>query len=201
MGEKEKKIKEDKTGTLYWTKKEPRKAMATFLRNQNKMMVNSMNVLDRKASIMIRINTTLISGTVVFFEYVSKIPNGQLIGIVLVSCCFISLILALLAAKPPITRHLKAHKEKIYSKYPNHVNSAFMVGLFGDLTLEEYEAIYNEVVQSQELQIGNQVRTNYVMETQLTKGFKILEFSYNAFIIGFVLTVLIFLTTNLFLQV
>ena len=76
-----------------------------------------------------------------------------------------------------------------------------MVGLFGDLTLEEYEAIYNEVVQSQELQIGNQVRTNYVMETQLTKGFKVLEFSYNAFIIGFVLTVLIFLTTNLFLQV
>lgn len=189
-------IKEDKTKALYWTKKEPRKSMATFLRNQNKLMVNSMNVVDRKAAILIRINTTLISGVVVFFNYVSEIEYGKLIGLVLVSCCFVSLILALLVAKPPISSVMRLFKKKISSKYPNPETNAFMVGLMGDLSLEEYERAYDKLVQSQELQIGNQIRTHYVIESQLKKAFQVLELSYMAFITGFVFTVLVFVFTN-----
>ena len=68
-----------------------------------------------------------------------------------------------------------------------------MVGLTSNLKLEEYEDSYNELVNSQELQIGNQIRTHYVFESELKKGFKMLEFSYNAFLVGFVLAVVIFL--------
>lgn len=37
---------------LFYTKKEPRKAMSTFLRIQNKFLVNSLVVSDRKAMII-----------------------------------------------------------------------------------------------------------------------------------------------------
>ncbi|MEL6916817.1 MAG: Pycsar system effector family protein [Bacteroidota bacterium] len=191
------KIKEDKTGTFYWTKKEPRKSMATYQRNQNKLMVNMLNVMDRKAAIMIRINTTLISGVVVFFDYISQIKGGALIGIVLVICCFISLILSVLAAKPPITKFTASYRSKILSKYPQPKYNLFMVGMTRDMDLQAYETAYDELVNNQELQIGNQIRLQYVMETELRTGFKILEFAYNAFIVGFVFTVLVFIITNL----
>ena len=197
--EKEK-IKEDKTNSRYWTKKEPRKSMATFQRNQNKIMVNMVNVLDRKAAILIRINTTLISGIVVFFEHISEIENGVLIGLVLVSCCFVSLVLALLAAKPPLSKVIQSHIKEIISKYPAPETHSFMVGLSGYLTLEEYEEAYHKIVQSQELQLGNQVRMHYVYEKNMVRGFKILEHSYNAFLIGFIFTVLTFVFTNVLNQ-
>ncbi|MEM6532569.1 MAG: hypothetical protein AAF654_08090 [Myxococcota bacterium] len=194
--DKEKK-KEEKPTTLYWTKKEPRKSLATFQRNQNKIMVNMVNVLDRKAAILIRINTALISGIVVFFEHISEIENGSTIGLVLVSCCFVSLVLALLAAKPPLTRLKKKHQRELVAKYPAPETHSFMVGLSGHLTLDEYEDVYHKIVQSQELQLGNQIRMHYVFEKNIVIGFKILEYSYNAFLLGFVFTVVTFVLSNI----
>ena len=52
--EKNKKTKEPLE--IFDTKKEPRKALQTFLRNQNKLNVNAINVIDRKAAIMIRVS-------------------------------------------------------------------------------------------------------------------------------------------------
>ncbi|MEO0572175.1 MAG: Pycsar system effector family protein [Bacteroidota bacterium] len=190
------KIKEDKSGELFWTRKEPRKSLATFQRNQNKFLVNSLNQMDRKAAMMIRTNTTLISGVVVFFEYISDIKNGALIGGVLVVCSFISLILALIAAKPPISKIMADHKNKVLSKYPKPIHNLFIVGMMGHLSLKDYEKAYDELVQNQELQIGNQVRSNYAIETNLVRGFRLLEFSYNSFITGFVFTVLVFIFSN-----
>ncbi|MEM0930822.1 MAG: Pycsar system effector family protein [Bacteroidota bacterium] len=178
---------------LFWTKKEPRKSLSTFFRNQNKLMVNMLNMMDRKASMMIRINSTLVSGIVVFFEHISQIKGGKVIGIVVVVFSFISLVSAVFAARPPITKFSKDFRKKIGAKYPRISKNIFMVGLTSNLKLEEYEDSYNELVNSQELQIGNQIRTHYVFESELKKGFKMLEFSYNAFLVGFVLAVVIFL--------
>jgi len=178
---------------LFWTKKEPRKSLSTFFRNQNKLMVNMLNMMDRKASMMIRINSTLVSGIVVFFEHISEIEGGKLIGIIIVFFSFISLVTSVFAARPPITKFSRDFKKKIGSNYPKTSKNIFMVGLTSTLKLDEYEKAYDELVNSQELQVGNQVRTHYVFESELKKGFKMLEFSYNSFLIGFILAVIIFL--------
>lgn len=178
---------------LYWTKKEPRKSLATFFRNQNKLMVNMLNMMDRKAAMMIRINSTLVSGILVFFEHLEKIQGGKIIGIIVVIFSFISLVTAIFAARPPITQFSKSFFKKIVSKYPNPSNNIFMVGITSRMNLEDYENSYNDLVQNQELQIGNQIRTHFVFEGELKKGFKLLEFSYNSFLLGFVFAVLIFL--------
>lgn len=189
--------KENKEGTLYWTKKEPRKALATFQRNQNKMMINSLNQIDRKGAILIRINTTLISGIVVFFKYVSKLESGKLIGSVLIICCFISLILSILAIKPHLKKLMYEFKTKIGSKYPDLAENLFLVGAMKDVSLEEYEKGYNELVHNQELQIGNPIRFMFLVEGVINKSFKQLEWAFNIFIIGFIFTVVVFLLSNL----
>ncbi|MEM9361424.1 MAG: Pycsar system effector family protein [Bacteroidota bacterium] len=182
---------------LFWTKKEPRKSLSTFFRNQNKLMVNMLNMMDRKASMMIRVNSTLVSGIVVFFEHISKIEGGKVIGVIIVIFSFISLVTSIFAARPPITKFTRDFRKKIGAKYPISSKSIFMVGLSSHLELDEYEESYNELVNNQELQIGNQIRTHYVFESELKKGFKMLEFSYNSFLLGFVIAVLIFLFNQL----
>lgn len=191
-------LKIDMSETLYWTKKEPKKAFATFQRNQNKFLVNSLNQIDRKAAIMIRINTTLITGMVVFSKYVAGINGGQVIGLVLIICCFISLVLSVFAAKPPLRRFSKEIKTKLGDKYSEPVYRLFVVGLMSDVTLDSYEKGYTKIVQNQELAIGNQIRTHYVMELGIRKGFQMLEYSYNAFLAGFLITVCVFLAANVF---
>ncbi|MET1260665.1 hypothetical protein ABV409_15060 [Flagellimonas sp. DF-77] len=182
---------------LFWTKKEPRKSLATFFRNQNKLMVNMLNMMDRKAAMMIRINSTLVSGIVVFFEHLSQIQGGKIIGVIIVFFSFISLVSSIFAARPPISKFSRDFRKKIGASYPEAEKNIFMVGITSDLDLEHYERSYDALVKSQELQIGNQIRTHFVFESELRKGFKLLEFSYNSFLVGFVIAVIIFLFNQL----
>jgi len=190
-------LRPEENHELFWTKKEPRKSLSTFFRNQNKLMVNMLNMMDRKASMMIKINSTLVSGILVFFEHISQIEGGKSIGVIVIVFSFVSLVTAIFAARPPITKFTRDFKKKIGSKYDVAAKKVFMVGLSSHLDLDAYEASYNELVNNQELQIGNQIRTHYVFESELKKGFKMLEFSYNSFLVGFVLAVLIFLFNQL----
>ena len=61
MKDHHKKSEQKEDYKLYKTDKEPRKAFATYMRNQNKMYVNSFNMIDRKAAKMVRLNATIIS--------------------------------------------------------------------------------------------------------------------------------------------
>ena len=60
------------TTGLFGTDAEPRKALSTYLRNQNKAEISFVAILDRKAAILIRICTTLISGIIVFNTYIEE---------------------------------------------------------------------------------------------------------------------------------
>ncbi|MEO0339864.1 MAG: hypothetical protein AAF242_11670 [Bacteroidota bacterium] len=178
---------------LYYTKSEPRKSFSTFMRNQNKFYVNSLNIIDRKASIMIRVNSTIISAIVLFFEYVQDIKFGTLIGIVMVLASFISMISAINASKPYSFSMYKFYQEKVQRKHPEMEKNLFVIGMYPKVSLEEYEAAYGALVNSQELQIGNQVRAMYTFEKQVHRAFAQIDIAYGAFMIGFLIVILVFL--------
>ncbi len=182
----------------YNTKKEPRKSLSVFLRNQNKMYVNSFNMIDRKAAIMIRVNATIISGIVIFFEHVKNIQFGTFIGVTLIAFCFVSLMFAINASRPHTFSLLKHYKNKIEYKYPNLEQNIFGIGLFDKASsLQEYEEAFNKLVSSQELQVGNQVRTMYIFEKLIKRAFKQIEVAYTAFMIGFTIVVITFIIASL----
>ncbi|MCR8667427.1 hypothetical protein NO995_07030 [Aestuariibaculum sp. M13] len=178
---------------LFHSKKEPRKALQTFLRNQNKLVINSFNMIDRKAAIMIRINATIISVIIVFFDYVKDIKMGNYIGGIMVVASFISLILAINASRPHIFKLYRRFKNKIGGKYLGLEHKVFSVGMFDREPLEDYLKAYDKVLKSQELQVGNQIRTMYLLEKYTKDAFLHLELSYWAFIIGFSSMVFLFI--------
>ena len=99
--EEEQGVKPKKERGLYYSKKEPRKALSTYLRNQNKFIISSLAIADRKAMIMIRINSTLASALIVFHDYVADyVQQGGTIASILIVGSVISLVCSIMAAKP-----------------------------------------------------------------------------------------------------
>jgi hypothetical protein len=188
--------KEEEKHPLYYTKKEPRKSFSTFLRNQNKVYINSFNMIDRKAAIMIRVNSMIISAIVIFFDRISDIPFGIFIGITMVVCSFASLMFAINASRPHLFSIFRQAK-KITDKYPKLEETIFSVGPNGDVSLEEYEEAFNKLIKSQELQVGTQVRTMYLFEKQTQNAFSHIELAYLSFMVGFSIAVIAFVAGNL----
>ncbi|MEL7119700.1 MAG: Pycsar system effector family protein [Bacteroidota bacterium] len=184
---------ENEIHDLFYTKSEPRKAFATFMRNQNKFYVNSFNIIDRKAAIMIRVNSTIISAIVVFFDYVQNIQYGTFIAVIMVLFSFFSMLFAINASRPQVFSLSKYYKTKVVKKYPEKEKNLFLLGMHHRVSLEEYEEAYDKLVKSQELQIGNQIRTMYAFEKQIFLSFNQIEIAYWSFMIGFSIVVAAFI--------
>jgi hypothetical protein len=177
---------------LFYTKKEPRKSFTNFQRNQYRALFNSMALTDRKSMILVRIDTTLISVLIVFHNYVvSHVQLGALVVVFALIGIGVSLISALLSSKTPGFLIKRTLKKQILHQYPELKYNVLMS--FTDPSLEQYEMAMDEVVNSQELQIGNQTRASYLFNLILMRQYRLLEFSYNAFIVTFIVVILMVL--------
>lgn len=180
---------------LFGTPVEPRKSLNSFLRNQNKLLVNAMAIFDRKAAILIRICSAIITGLIAFHEYIDMhVVNGYSISIVLIIGLLISLMLALLATKP----HNLMGKW-IYNKYikPSHPTlKENLVVMIESPNLEAYQMAMKEVVNSQDLQLGNQIRANYLLSMNNKFDALLLGFAYNTFMLSVIAAGVIFLLSR-----
>lgn len=196
----DKTIKETKSNLvndIYDTKKEPRKSFGVYLKNQNRLIMNSISIADKKAAILIRINTAIISALIVFESYFEgKLSFNNLIVPILIIGLSISLVFAILAAKPFSYAMYKVFNKTIKKKYPNLEDNNFM--LFQVPEFEEYESSMKMVLKSQNLQIGNLTRFNYFMSKSISRNYIQLEIAYTAFLITFLVVAILHIQTNYF---
>lgn len=185
-------FKEDKVLEQFDTKKEPRKSLHTYLRNQNKLYINSFNIIDRKAAIMIRINSTIISVIIIFFNTIRDVPHGKLIGIILTVTCFLSLMLSLNASRPHFFDAFFSFKRNIKKRQLRPEETIFIPSAASNLKIEEYEKAFDKIIKDQKLQIGNQVRAMHIFEKRIRDSFSHIELAYLAFMLGFASTVILF---------
>jgi uncharacterized integral membrane protein len=187
----------DNRQPLFYTKKEPRKSFAMFLKNQNRFYINSLNLIDKKAAILIRINVTIISVFFIFNRQFSEIPNEEIISSILICSSFLSMMFAIFSSRPSTIESKRKRNKEVSPKYSNLSENIFAIGQNPNTKLEDYEKAYHEIVNNQELQIGNQVRTLFILENAIHKSYRKLRISYEIFITGFVLAILIFILTNI----
>jgi len=182
---------------IYDTKKEPRKSMGVYLKNQNRLIMNSISIADKKAAILIRINTAIISALIVFESYFEGNASfsKQIIPILIIGLS-ISLIFAILAAKPFSYIMYKVFNKIIKKKYPNLEENNFMI--FEVPEFEKYEVSMQKVLKSQNLQIGNLTRFNYFMSKSISRNYLQLEIAYTTFLITFLIVVVLYIIANYF---
>jgi len=181
----------------YDTKKEPRKSFGVYLKNQNRLIMNSISIADKKAAILIRINTAIISGLVVFESYFkgNESFNERIIPVLIIGLS-ISLIFAILAAKPFSYIMYSVFNKIIKRKYPKLEENNFM--LFEVPDFDEYEVSMEKVLNDQNLQIGNLTRFNYFMSKSISRNYLQLEIAYTAFLITFLIVAVLYIISIFF---
>jgi hypothetical protein len=168
------------------------RAIQTFFRNSYRSH-NSLSALaDRKANIMVRLNSLLISLLLVFFsEIVERNVTAMAAAGILLLTCLVSLVFAALAARPDVTQQPIKDSPKAARQ------SIFFFGNFIQLEMPRYEEIMSEVLGQTPMIYRNMVRDLYYLGKVLDKKFKQLKLSYNIFILGFLLAVSTFLVASL----
>ncbi|MGD1947174.1 MAG: hypothetical protein ACFB0A_13150 [Croceivirga sp.] len=181
----------------YDTQKEPRKSFGVYLKNQNRLIMNSISIADKKAAILIRINTAIISALIVFEGYFEGNSSfSHPIIPVLIIGLSISLIFAILAAKPFSYTMYKVFNKTIKKKYPNLEENNFM--LFEVPEFDEYELSMKKVLKSQNLQIGNLTRFNFFMSKSISRNYLQLEIAYTSFLITLLAVIILYISTSFF---
>ena len=185
------------TDNMYDTKKEPRKSFGVYLKNQNRLIMSSIAIADKKAAILIRINTAIISALIVFESYFAGNSsfNTQIVPILIMGLS-VSLIFAILAAKPFSYIMYKVFNKTVKKKYPNLEENNFMI--FEVPEFDEYEDSMKKVLKSQNLQIGNLTRFNYFMSKSISRNYIQLEIAYTAFLITFLIVTILYIKINYF---
>lgn len=174
-------------------KKVPRSGIQTFFRSNYRAHTHLSMIADRKANILISVNSIVISMLISVLTYqdvTTTSPQILLPVVTFLMTGMTSLVFAILAIRPKVTQ-LNTSKT---SKDEVKKNIVFF-GNFVHLELEEYEEAMDAVFRDSELMYGNMTRDLYHLGKVLDKKYRYLTNAYNIFMVGFVATVLIFLVS------
>ena len=177
---------------LYGLKKgrKNQRALDVFLRNSYRTHTGLSALADRKANILIRFNSILISILLIFFkEIIEMNPSIFISGFIFLFTSLVSLLFATMAARPHVTK-LNNSPLKSLNEIKRDI---FFFGNFVDLPLPRYEEAFNEMLQDNRVIYGNMIRDIYYLGKILDVKFKYITWSYNVFLVGLTLTVLAFI--------
>lgn len=174
-------------------RKLPIRATQTFFRANFRNHINLSAIADNKATIMININTALITVLIAFLSYrniATTNPQILLPVIIFLVTGLASLVFAILAARPRVTMK----NENVTDREEIKKNVIFF-GNFVTLDIDQFEEAMDAMLRDGELLYGNMTRDLYYLGKVLDKKYRFLSISYNIFMVGFIITVGIFLFT------
>jgi hypothetical protein len=184
MGKKKGKKKGKKDGKVGSAR-----GVETMFRTNYRTHLDLSNLADNKANIMISINGIIISILLasiyprVMLDRLLLLPTG-----VLSVFCLLSLVYAVLAARPRVTRRRATMDDVRQGK----ANILFF-GTFTSLKEEEFLEGMQELIKDPDRTYENMSRDIYGLGSVLETKYRLLRASYTIFMIGLVLGVGLFL--------
>ncbi len=158
----------------------------TMFRLTARNQINLSSIADNKANIMLTINSVLLS--ILISTSILNIQRGWNIlipGIILVVGCLISLIFSIMSVRPKISTG-RFTDEDLEIK---NVNLLFF-GNFYDMPYSKYEKAVKTMIDDYDFLYGNLIKDQHSLGKVLFRKYKLLSFSYDFFMFGFVCAVL-----------
>lgn len=159
----------------------------TTLRNQ----IDLTNIADNKANIMLSINSLLITfGMPLLATQLEKFPNLVWPGAMLLLTCILAIVFATLATRP-----VKMEGRTDISKIGQGHTNLFFFGNFFKMTRDDYISGLTQVTQNEDILDKSIVNDLYYLGRALGQKYYRLRVTYSIFMIGMVLTVMVFVIT------
>lgn len=181
---KKKKKKKDKDSGLGSSR-----GIETMFRTSYRVNMDLSSLADTKSNIMISINGLIIS--IIIASISSKVDtNAYLVmpTVVLLIGCLISMIFAILAARPRVNSNIITLDDVL----ANRANVLFF-GNFSHLTPDEYVEGMVDLLKDNDKLYLNMIRDIYGLGSVLQKKFKLLRIAYTVFMIALIAGVALFI--------
>ena len=165
------------------------RGIETMFRTSYRQHVDLSGLADNKSNIMISINGIIIS--IILASISPKIDSNPFLLIptsVLLISCLISLVYAILSARPRVS----SKTVKLEDVRQNRANILFF-GNFVNMNEAEYLEGMTELLQNTDNLYQNMMRDIYSLGGVLALKFRLLRISYTVFMFGLVLGVLLYI--------
>ncbi len=166
----------------------PGRGVESMFRLTARNQINLSSIADNKANILISINTIVL--TVLVSIGIGKISDYPVItfpAIVFIATCLVTIIFAILSTRPKISSG-KFSKEDIHNK---KINLLFF-GNFYNMTMEEYEWAVKEMMSDQDYLYTTMIKDQYSLGKVISQKYRLLRVAYTIFMIGLILSSLLF---------
>lgn len=172
-----------------------KRGVSDMFRTSYRTHIELSAIADNKSNIMISLNGIIIS--ILIATISTKIDSDswlQMPTIILLITCMLSLIYAILAARPRVSNE-KVTLDDVRS---NRSNILFF-GNFYNMKQEDYVTGMEELMTDSERLYDTMARDIHSLGAVLSKKFRLLRVSYNIFMVGLVISVCSFLLLYLFI--
>jgi len=167
----------------------PRRDIETMLRIQAKNQMGLSAIADRKASILLSINTMITSFAIGFlFRKIDKYPELEVPSYLFAITGLVCVILAVIATRPNIGSP-KVTKEEIKAR---KVNLLFFEN-FINMSLKDYQEALIETNTTADEVYESLSRDSYYLGKVLAIKYKRIRLAFNVFMVGLTATVIAFI--------
>jgi predicted metal-dependent HD superfamily phosphohydrolase len=167
----------------------PDRGVETMFRTTARSHVDFSSMVDNKASIMITVNTLVVSLIVsVLLRKLDTNPWMVLPTIVFLGVCVLTIVFAVLASRPRVTEGRFSRDDIMKKK----VNLLFF-GNFYNMELEEFEWGMKELINDSDYLYSSMIRDFYYLGQVLGKKYRYMRISYNIFMYGLVIAIILYL--------
>ena len=157
----------------------------------NQMRLSS--IADKKANILISINSILFSVSAVVSSKTSFLDGKLTIPVfILFITSLLSLVFAILSCRPK----LSSHKYSEMDIQQRKVNLLFF-GNFFQISFPSYLKAVKEMMGDYDYLYTNLIKDQYYLGLSLSRKYKLLHVAYNIFMFGFILTAVVFVVSYL----
>jgi len=172
----------------------PGRGVESMFRLTARNQINLSSIADNKANILISINSIVL--TVLVSIGIGKISDYPVItfpAIVFIITCLSTIVFAILSTRPKISSG-KFTEEDIHNQ---KVNLLFF-GNFYNMELEDYEWAVKEMMSDPNYLYSSMIRDQFSLGKVISQKYKLLRIAYTIFMIGLILSSLLFAVFILF---
>ena len=174
----------------------PGRGVESMLRLTARNQINLSSIADNKANILITINSIVL--TVLLSAGIGKISDYPFITIPAIAfliTCLSTIVFAILSTRPKFSSG-KFTEEDIHNK---KVNLLFF-GNFYNMEMDDYEWAVKEMMADQNYLYSSMIRDQYSLGKVISQKYKLLRTAYTIFMIGLILSSVLFAVFVLFLS-
>ena len=169
------------------------RGVETMFRTAYRAQLDLTALAATKANIMISLNGLILSVLTLSGPFVLVAePLFTAPIAVFLATCLISIIFAVLAAQPRIVK-----KDSIFEDFNKDKANILVFEHFSSLEIDEHTKVMTRLIRDNKRIYKNMARQLYLLGTDADRKFRLLKFSYTAFLVGLTVSTLMLLAVGM----